>query len=221
MTSDTPLDPKTAAEYDRLMTLAQVNRRRGDYVQAAEQVAQASALWPESLDAQELAADILYAQGKWEEALERYKAIRQRDPSRASAEEKFARITVQIAEGKRQQELMKQILENPGVYLPPKRNPAVAAVLSGIAGLGHVYCGNLKKGAVLFASTTLCWLAFLSLTPPIAPYPSAADRIVRFTQDLGVLAWIFLLLAVVLQMYAIVNAATTAEQMNSQQNGIL
>lgn len=215
------MDPSTAAEFERLMTLAQINRRRGDYTQALEQTRQALALWPDSLDAQELAADILYAQGKWEESLDRYKAIKEKDPSRASAEEKFARVTLQIAEGKRQQELMKQVLENPGAFRLPKRNPAVAAVLSGIAGLGHVYCGNLRKGAILFAATTLSWLVFLSLTPPVAAYPSAADRIVRFTQDMGVMAWVFLLLALVLQMYAIVNAAMTAEKMNSSQDGVL
>lgn len=221
MTSQNIPNPATAAEFDRLFTLAQINRRRGDYAQAAEQVAQALALWPDNLDAQELAADILYAQGKWEESLGRYKAIRDKDPTRASAEEKFARVTLQIAEGQRQQELMKQILENPEAYRPPRRNPVAAAVLSGIAGLGHVYCGNLRKGAILFAATTLSWLIFLSLTPPIAAYPSAADRIVRFTQDMGVMAWVFVLLALLLQMYAIVDAAVTAERMNSGQNGIL
>ena len=160
-------DVRKQAEYERLMHLAHVNRMRGDYAQAAVQIKQALELRPDDLDAREFAADILFARGELEKAAEHYKAIHEADPSRASAEEKFAKATLQIAEGKRQKDLLRMMIEDPTAfrsqYQPPPRRPVVAAILSGIPGLGHVYCGQLVKGIVIFAGSALCWLLFFAL----------------------------------------------------------
>ena len=49
---------------------------------------------------------MLFANGKIEEAAREYKSIFTEDPTRVSAEEKFAKATLQIAEGVRQQNLL-------------------------------------------------------------------------------------------------------------------
>ncbi len=216
-----PIDPIKQAEFDRLMNLAHINRRRGEYKQANALLGLAFELIPGSLEARELAADLLYAAGKWPEAAEAYKTIFQEDSSRTAAEEKYAKVLLQIAEGNRQQELIKDMLEHPEMHRLPDRSPWAAALLSGLPGFGHVYCGQVVKGVVLLLITAICWLLFLVMRPNVSALPDPDQRILRFTQDLDPLAVIFLLIALGTHTYAIVNAAVTADKLNARNKGIL
>lgn len=218
---ETP-DPRTQAEFDRLMNLAHINRRRGAYKESVDLVQQALGLVPTSLDARELAADLLYAAGKWEEAAQAYKDIVDDDASRATAEEKYAKVLLQIAEGQRQKNLMQDLIEHPELAQHlPDRSPAAAAVLSGIPGLGHVYCGETMKGVVILAITAISWFLFLILRPDVSAYPTLDARINRFIHDMDPVAVIFLLIALCVHAYAIVNAAVIADKLNSKKKGIL
>lgn len=206
---------RTQAEYERLFRSAHVSRTRGDYEHAIVFIRRALELRPMDPEAREFAADMLLARGEMEKAAEEYKAIFEADKSRTSAEEKFARATVQIAEGKRQKDLLRQMIENPDAFrssyqLPP-RNPTVAAVLSGIPGLGHVYCGQTVKGIVLFLATSFCWLLFFALRPNVG---GLGDPISRFVQNLNAAAVLFLCLAVSVHLYAFVDAAVTADRIS-------
>ncbi len=210
------MDPETVRrqiEFERLFRAAHVCRMRGDYQQAQLLINEALQLQPENLDAREFAADILFARGELEKALEEYKSILQADRSRASAEEKFAKITVELAEARRQRELLKQAIENPELFrsfykLPP-RSPFVAAFLSAIPGLGHVYCGQYGKGIAIFLGVIISWLIFLTVRPNVSGSP---DPITRFVQNLNVTAVFFLCLAFALHLYAVLDASLAAER---------
>lgn len=210
------MDPELVrkqAEFERLFRAARICRMRGDYQQAYQYIKDALDLQPDNLDAREFAADILYARGELEKALDEYKSIMQADQSRASAEEKFAKIVVELAEAKRQKELLKQAIDNPeafaATYRLPPRNPLVAAILSGIPGLGHMYCGQYIKGVLLFLCVTISWLIFFAVRPNVSGSP---DPILRFVQNLDVAAVFFLCLAVSLHLYALVDASFKAER---------
>lgn len=213
-------DPRKQAEFDRLINLARINRMRGEYLQADDLVRQALEVLPGNLDARELAADLLYARGQWPEAADAYRSIFTQDPSRTAAEEKYAKVLLQIAEGKRQKDLLQEMLEHPEAHQMPKRSPAVAAVLSGIPGLGHVYCGEFIKAAVILGITAVSWLLFLVLRPNVSFYPPE-QRIGKFVENLDPLSVAFLLIALAMHAYAVVNAAVTADKMNSQKQGVL
>lgn len=213
-------DVRKRAEFDRLMNLARLNRMRGEYKQAHEQLSQAFELFPEDLDAREFAADLLYAHGKWPESAQAYKEILEDDNTRAAVEEKYAKVLLQIAEGLRQQDMIKDMLEHPQAYSLPDRSPGIAALLAGIPGLGHVYCGEAIKGGVILAITSISWLLFLLLRPEVGFYPPE-QRISRFAQEMSAGAVIFLLLAITVHAYAIVNAAVTADRINSKKKGTL
>lgn len=202
---------RVKAEFDRLMTAANVNRRRGDYGKAAEAVSQALKLRPSDLEAREFAADILSARGELEKAADVYRSILEEDGSRASAEEKFARVTLQMAEAKRQRELLQDMLENPARRRVEARNPILAALLSGVPGLGHVYCGDMVRGVALFIGASLSWLIFFALRPVVSFYPPD-QRITMFVKNLSTPAVIFLCLALILHAYAVVNSAVMAEK---------
>jgi tetratricopeptide (TPR) repeat protein len=210
-----PDEVRKQAEYERLTRAAHVSRVRGDYAQAALEIKRVLELRPDDLEAREFAADILFARGELEKAAEHYRTISEADPSRASAEEKFAKATLQIAEVKRQKDLLRQMIEDPTAfrsqYQPPPRSPIAAAVLSGIPGLGHVYCGQVVKGIVIFAGAALSWLFFFALRPNVS-YVPPNQRIEMFLKNLDPLTIVFLCAAVAIQMYAFVDAAVTAEK---------
>lgn len=202
-------DIRVRDEFDRLITAAHVHRRRGDYAEADQAVKQALNLCPTNIDAREFAADILFARGQLEEALEAYKSICAEDPSRASAEEKYAKVILQISEGKRQRELLQDMLENPDKYRKPARSPIIAAILSAAPGFGQIYNGEFVKGAIFFTATMISWFFFYLLRPDVSGY-RPEQRANEFMQNLSPLAVIFALAAVFLHVYAFVDAPVFA-----------
>lgn len=215
-------DIQKQAEFDRLMTAANVHRRRSDYSQAEQLVRKALDIRPDDPEAREFAADMLFARGELDEAAAEYKRIFESDKTRTSAEEKYARAIVQISEGKRQQDLLQDMLEHPRKFRVPARSPVVAAILSGIPGLGQVYCNQLVRGVAMFLVAALSWLIFYALAPAMPDYSnfgdrmrdaiSATDRINYFMRNLGPGAILFLCIAIFTQIYAIVDAAVIAEK---------
>ncbi|MHB9035178.1 MAG: tetratricopeptide repeat protein [Armatimonadota bacterium] len=208
---------KKQAEFDRLITAAHVHRRRGDYTEADRAINQALELRPTDLDTREFAADMLFARGKLEPALEAYKAILAEDSSRVSAEQKYARTVLQISEGKRQKELLQDMLDNPAKYRTPARSPLVAAILSAAPGFGQIYNGQFVKGAVIFAATMIFWFFFYLLRPDVSIY-RPEDRMMAFAQNLNPLAVVFALVSIFLQVYALVDAPVVAGKQKEKQD---
>ena len=218
MAAQDPDEIRKRADFERLLTAARISRRRGDYAAAFRDVAAALELFPSDLDAREFAADLFFARGELQKAADAYAAILKEDKSRASAEESFAKVTLQLAEANRQRHLLQDMLEHPERHQMPPRNPVAAAVLSGIPGLGHIYCGEMVKGLVLFGISAISWLLFYALRPVVDFYPPEM-RIKMFVQQISALAVLFLILAVIVQVYAIVNAAVVAERTSSEKSG--
>lgn len=211
-------DARKKAEFDKQMSAARVYRMRGDYAQAAEAVRQALHIIPDDLDATEFAADIVAARGDLEKAADIYKSIFEADKSRTSAEQKFARITVQIAEGVRQQELLKDMAENPAKYrhMTGSRNPLVAAIISAAPGFGQIYCGQFIKGVIVFSSVMILWFFFYLMRPDVGIYPPP-QRIAAFFQNLHPVAVFFAAAAVSIHMYAFVDAPVTANKLKAKE----
>ena len=217
-------DPKKQAELERLMTAARVHRRRGDYEQAEQAIKRALELDPDNPEAREFAADMLFARGALEVAAEEYKRLFTEDKTRTSVEEKYARAIVQIAEGKRQKELLLDMLEHPAKSGIPARNPIYAAMLSLAPGFGHAYCGQVVKGVVLFVGTMLCWLIFYALAPNV-PGPSDLDPralanqggpVSWFLKNLSAPALAFACIAVFLHIYALIDAPVLAGKLRDR-----
>lgn len=206
------------AEFERLSTAARVYRMRGSFSEAEESIRRALEIRPDDVEAQEFAADMLLARGELDRAAAEYKRIHEANPDRASAEEKYARAILQIAEAKRQRELLQEMLENPSRFRPPARSPLVAALLSVAPGFGHIYCGYLVKGIVLFSATMLAWLIFYALSPPVQAYLPPPARTMQFAQDLSPAAILFLCIAVFSHVYAFVDAAVLADKSRATEN---
>lgn len=211
MTSQNLDQAGNKAEFDRLMTAATVYRRRGDYAQATQAVKQALHLSPDDVDAREFAADMIYAHGDVEKASEHYKAILEGEPGRASAEAKYAKAILEIAEAKRQRDLIQYMVENPGKSRVMHRSPAVAALLSIAPGFGHIYCGLYVTGMALFCGWVLAWLLFFGTLGESAG--------VQITQKLTASSTAFACIAASLHIYALISAAQQAEKTNLGKDG--
>ena len=210
-------DVKKRSEFDRLITAAHVYRRRGDYAQAEQTIRQALEIDPSDAEALEFAADMLFARGELEKAAEQYKLIAEQDKSRSSAEEKYATAVLQIAEGKRQQDLLREMLENPAKFRTPARSPLLATLISAAPGFGHLYCGKLAKGIVLFVGAMFCWLLFYAFSPPVNTGLGVQERIHEFATNMTVPALFFLCVAVFTHIYAFVDAAVLADKTRESQ----
>lgn len=217
MSNPDPSDMKTKALFDRALTSAQVSRMRGDYDEAARYIAQALEIDKANPDARELAADILFAKGKPEKAAAEYKRLFDEDQTRTSAEAKYAKAMLQIAEEKRQQELMRQMIENPGQFKPASpRSPWIAAAISIAPGFGHIYCGQYTKGIGLLLGSMICWFLFTLAMPDLSGYPpEMRSRI--FIQSLSMFPVFFALVAVFIHIYALVDAPSVAAKIAEEE----
>lgn len=206
-------DIKAQVEFEKLLRSAWIERRRGDYDSAAKQIAKALEIDSTNIEAREFAADVLFAKGKLEESVRAYKQILEDEPGREWSETQYARAVVMIAEGKRQQHLLQEMLENPAKFRRDARNPTLAAVLSFAPGFGHIYCGQLVKGIVLFCVVMLCWTLFAVWRPDVSAQSQNVSQATRtFFVSLSVWDILFIVLAVFTHIYAILDAPNVAKK---------
>lgn len=204
MTSHEFGDATKKAEFDRLMTAATVFRRRGDYGQATQTIKQALQIFPDDITAREFAADMIYAHGNVEMAVEHYKSILEAEPGRASAEEKYAKAILELSEGERQKELVKLMLENPGKFRPVQpKNPGIAVMLTIMPGWGHMYCGEHVKGIAIFGVWLLSCVFFMLALDTTGE---------GLAQKVTVASVALACVAGSVQIYALLSAAQAAEK---------
>lgn len=209
---------KQQVDFDRYMSLANGFRAKGDYRQAEEMLIQALSLFPDNLDAREFAADVLMARGEVEKAAEHYRSLFSEENPRASAEEKYARAVIEIAEAKRQRMLLDQMLEDPKKFRKQTANPYLAAALSIAPGFGHIYSGRLKKGVTLFCVALFCWIMMYILIP--APDLTAGIQVRAthfFNSLLSFPTFIFVAGSLGIGVYAIFDASFTVDRERRKQ----
>ena len=195
-------DPAREVERDRLLTLANVQRMRGQTQEVQKTLEQALALGDgqarTDAPVHEMLGDVLAGEEKWEEAKKAYGTAHALDPDRASAERKFAQMTLRVAEAAHERAMADAILrgEMPisgasafGGGQRGKRSPAVAMLLSAaVPGFGQLYNGQLVKGLICLGGFFATLLA-ISLLPESRPgYVSPV--LIFFSLIAGVL-WLY------------------------------
>ena len=181
VTIDIPADPVARErERDRLLTLANVQRMRGQVSDARQTLQNAVALSEGSAPqmvapTHELLGDMLAAEGRIEEASEAYKEATEADPKRVSAEKKFAQMTLALAEAKGTLNISEAMLRGDSLTdlmasgamgrQQGKKNAGVAMMLSMLMpGFGQMYNGQIVKGVVVMGSF-LILLLLITLSP--------------------------------------------------------
>lgn len=183
----------------RRLTDAQIQLRRGQAAEAEQAVQTLLTERPNDAAALELLGDIQAGRGEWDAAGASYQAAK----GRASAEAKFAKLTLRRAEDQRRAKLgvayaaSDASLVGQGSTEGGRRGAAWAIVGSAICpGLGQIASGQYVKGIILVAVFVLCLGLFTQL-------PHGAGRGSYF----GPAFWLLSAVATGDWLYAVVDAA--------------
>lgn len=146
--------PDERQRAERMLTNANISRRRGQFAEAEKECRAALDLVPQDSAALELYGDILQSVGRVDDALYTYQRATEADETRRTAERKYA-------------ELM--LLQNREVELLRSesipRNASLAVLLSAVfPGTGQMYNGDTLKGLFIFVIMASC-IYLLGWTP--------------------------------------------------------
>lgn len=199
----------TQEKLDALLREANILRMRGQAGEAEARCRAVLELEPEESSALEMLGDLLRERGRLEDATDYYRRAAAAAPERPSPERKFAEATLALSEQQRLREQATLLLQNPPSPIEQRRNVLVALVLSAVfPGLGQFYNRETVKGACLVVGTLLC-LALGGDALFRLVFTVAAMRDSGPVSQYG--AW-FGLLAVVLWLYAVIDAVVTGQK---------
>lgn len=173
-------------ERDRLLTLVNVQRMRGQLDDARRTVTQIIALTdgmpgPAVAPSYEMLGDLYAAEEKWEDAQRAFGKAHELDQKRASAEKKFATMTLKVAESKDANALANAMMRGDSIAellaegTQRKRNAGMAMLLSLVPGFGQFYNGQFVKGAILLGVWALCMIVFAA-SPDRGAFTNAFAR---------------------------------------------
>jgi len=162
-------------ELDRLLSLANASRVKGDLLAAEDACHAALEINADSVDAVELLGDVLHGLGKLDDALDEYrKALEKSSPPPPSVERKYARVALEIADRDREKEMVQRAFSEPEKKSTAHRNAAIAMLLSAVApGVGQIYNGDVIKGVIL-AGTFFSAIAVTAFSPGVSLFVKQA-----------------------------------------------
>lgn len=226
-------DAKRTIERDRLLTLVNVQRVRGQLPDALKSLDEALVLSEGRSDRElapihELRGDLLKSQNQWEAAQASYEKAFALDGERAGAEKKFAEATLRIAEAKAIASGSMLGLGGDGfadsfAHRPPTK-PGVALVASFfVPGFGQLVNGQIVKAGICLGVFLLTMLAlylspdaavlFAKMRAIVAPTDARAQSLAR--EPLSPLLTGLLFLLAVTWVYSLVDAASGAAKANT------
>ena len=160
-----PEELKRKDKVDQLLSRANYHRIRQEFDQMDQICRQILELDPDNALAMEWVTDAIYERGDLQTAAAEYKKLVEAGISKDSAETKYAKIMLELAEQERQKALVQEMLDNPAKFARPERSPLIALLLSLVApGFGHLYLGELIKGGIILGVTFISYIA-LALSP--------------------------------------------------------
>ena len=205
------MDVTIRAERDRLLSDANVARLRRDFAAMEKACRDVIALTGEDGEIVELLGDALYGQGKGAEARDCYQKSAELASGRASAEVKYARLVLELAEAEREIQANLTELEHPGAHTRPSHHAAGSSILSILfPGLGQLVNGEYIKGGILLGVFVLC-LTLIAVLPDsrqlarqLSGSSSGAGQGIPWTPLL------FATIAIFCYVYSIIDAVTEA-----------
>ena len=195
---DSSIQERTEA--DRLLTAANVARRRGNFKEAENNVRSALELVPKDAAALELYGDILQGVGRVDDAAFAYNRAVEADSGRKTAEKKYAELALA------QNRFVHVLREE---FIP--RSAFVAVLLSAVfPGAGQLYNGETAKGVITSALTSL--FVYLILW---SRWGVPSQKTEQIPSSLIVL----ILLFAIVYIYAVVDANISAKRGKRMKTG--
>ena len=197
-------------EVHRLMTLAHLQRMRGQIRDAEDTCRKALEMSPQDVKVREELGDILYEESKLDMALAEYRAALTISPGAESLEKKFAKVTLEIGEAEHAKQLAEDMFRNPRKHGVRPRNPVVAVISSIVPGLGQLYNGQVIKAGIIFGAVLLLTIALATLQH----YPRGIQTTAEFFYFTDPLVMILGILAAMAYIYGVIDAPLTADKLN-------
>ena len=176
-----PLPPEpggfVAAEAARRqLTAANIALRRGQLAEAQRAIQDALEYLPDDPAALEMQGDVCLARGDFDGAAAAYRTALDREPGRATAENKLARATLRRSEDQRRSTLgvayasEDRALMRGGAEEDRGRQTRLAVLSGLLPGLGQLVGGEFVKGAILLIVYGLgcALLAVAGVRPPLS-----------------------------------------------------
>lgn len=208
---------------ERLLTMANIQFRRGQTAEAEKSLAQVLEAKPRDAAAHELMADIKLARGDFEGGLQSLKSALEMDPGRATAEAKLARAALRRTEKERLQSLGVAYAGADTAYVRldggSRRSGQWAALASAfLPGLGQFLNGETSKGVVVLLLYGLGVL-LLALVPGMGDalsqlFLSAAGSH-RRTAPVSGFSWLLIVLLTAIWLYAVIDAVLISRRSKS------
>jgi len=217
------MDVRIRAERDRLLSDANVARLRGDFVAMEKAYRDVIALIGEDGEIVELLGDALNGRGKGAEARDCYQKAGELQPGRASAEIKYARLVLELAEAERVIQANLMELENPSAHVRAKRHVAGSSILSILfPGLGQLVNGEYIKGGIVLGVFVLSLTIIALQTDQLARlFRTVLGRAAPAEGAGQGIAWVPLLfgiIAVFCYVYSIIDAITEATKSSASES---
>jgi tetratricopeptide (TPR) repeat protein len=184
---------ETSPEIERLLSQANLLRAKGQLEEALHLCQQAIEQDEKAWAAWELLGDLEHERTNFDAALEAYQKAHTLNPDRAALEEKIGVVVLEKEKWERRLERMRYLETHPEEQAKlhkEMRNPALAAVLSGlIPGLGQIYNRQVEKGIILVVIhvvlLSVVLVILIGVAQAIRDLPSSAGSfLARFTQAL-------------------------------------
>jgi TM2 domain-containing membrane protein YozV len=191
---------KERADADRLLTAANLARRRGNFKEAESSVRAALELTPKDAAALELYGDILQSVGRVDDAAFAYGRAMEADSNRKTAEKKYAELA---------------LLQNRAVhllrdeYIP--RSPFIAILFSAVfPGAGQLYNGDTVKGLIT---------AILTLILVVGIFWSPWGIPSQKTEQIPTSVIVLILLFSAVYLFAVIDANISAKRGRRLKSG--
>ena len=226
-----------AAEFERLYGTVRMQLRRGLTDSAAQAAAELLERWPESTTAHELMGDVLYVQGKVDEAMAAFAKAKEIEPANADAERKYAALMLKTGEVERRRERMAMMLEDPAAHVKHKRSQPMTALMLALVfpGFGQVYNDDYMKGLGLFSGAFVI-LVLLIGELIITPYTAAmkgrhhisfgqqlartGDALATFSFVQWTFVFVGLIVLIALYVYGAWDALKVAKQAQAEEDDL-
>jgi tetratricopeptide (TPR) repeat protein len=206
---------------ERLLTMANIQFRRGQTAEAEKSLAQVLEAKPGDAAAHELMADIKLARGDFAGGLSALKAALKIEPGRATAEAKLARAALRRTEKERLQTLGVAYAGSDAAYVRldggSRRGGRWAALASSfLPGLGQFLNGEAAKGVIVLLLYGL-GLLLLAIVPGAGEsmgqlFLSAAGAGRRRPAAGSGFSWFLIILLTAIWLYAVIDAALVSRR---------
>jgi len=185
---------KNKIKFNEYLKMSQAAFANKNYDISAENIKKALEIFPDNLDAREIAADILWIKGNVSSASLEYKSIFDSDNTRIKVEEKYAKTVLSLYDKKQKIQSMEDLL-NKKEKINNKTSTGKVFLSAIIPGLSAMLDENFVKGIIIF----LLYFAFIGMAIKGTNSSDFSEIFKSFYFYLAIIIWFYSFVDAIIQ----------------------